>query len=277
MSSPSGTFTNQYGPWALIAGASEGIGESFAEELASKGLNLVLVARREKLLENIAKRLKQKFKIEVMVFPLDLNSEDMLEQVKLKTDQLDIGLLVYNAALSPIGLFTNHSLDIHLKVLNLNCKGSLSLTHYFSQKMKDKGRGGIILMTSMAGMHGSPIHTHYGATRAYVLHLAESLWYEMKDHNVHVMACAAGVTNTPNLLSSEPTKGLLIPKAMEPRKVAKAAIKGLVKNKPRIIPGFSNNLIIWFVHSFLPSKTRTRIMGSIAKKMYGEDKIHINK
>ncbi|NPD89723.1 MAG: SDR family NAD(P)-dependent oxidoreductase [Asgard group archaeon] len=278
MISKSSTFINQYGPWALIAGASEGLGEAFAEELAKKGLNLVLIARREKLLQKISKNIQKKYRVEVIVLPLDLNSSDMLEVIESRTKDLDVGLFVYNAALSPIGLFTNHSLETHLKVINLNCIGSMTLTYHFCSKMKEKSRGGIILMSSMAGLQGSPIHAHYGATRAYTRHLAESLWLEMKDFNVHVTACVAGATATPNYLSSEPIdKDLIKPKPMKPERVVDFALKGLVKNKPRVIPGFANKISVRFLHSFLSSKERIKLMGSVAQKMYGENKNHINK
>jgi short-subunit dehydrogenase len=272
------SFKNQYGSWALIAGASEGLGEAFAEELAKRGLNLVLIARRENLLQKISKNIKKSYGVEVIVLSLDLNSSDMLEVIESRTSDLDVGLLVYNAALSPIGLFTNHTLDTHLKVINLNCIGSMTLTYHFCRKMKEKGRGGIILMSSMAGLQGSPIHASYGATRAYTRHLAESLWYEMRDYNVHVTACVAGATATPNYLISEPEdKGLIKPKPMKPEKVVKFALKGLTKNKPRMVPGFANKLSVGFLHTFLTSKGRIKFMGSIAMKMYGENKNHINK
>lgn len=278
MTSKSSSFINQYGPWALIAGSSEGLGAAFAEELASKGLNLVLIARRENLLQKISENLQTKYGVEVIVLPLDLSSPDMFETIKAETKDLDIGLVVFNAGLGPIGLFTTHSIETHLKVINLNCVGPMSLTHHFCSEMKEKGKGGIILMSSMAGLQGSPIHAHYGATRAYTRHLAESLWYEMKKYNVHVTACVAGATETPNYLLSEPRdKGLIKPKPTKPEKVVKTAVRGLVRNKHRVIPGFANKLSVTFLLNLLSSKARVKLMGSIAMKMYGEDKMHINK
>jgi len=277
MLSKTKSFINQYGPWALIAGASEGLGESFTEELARRGLNIILIARRENLLQKISKKIQEKYGVEVVILPLDLTSPDMFEIIKEKTKDLDVGLLVYNAGLGPIGLFTTHSIETHLKVISLNCVGPMTLTHHFCSQMKEKGKGGIILMSSMAGLQGSPIHAHYGATRAYTRHLAESLWYEMKKYNVHVTACVAGATETPNYLFSDPVnKGLIKPKPTKPVTVAKTAVKGLVKNKPRVIPGFANNLSVKLLLNLMPSKTRVKIMGSIAMKMYGEDKNHIN-
>ena len=277
MTSKTTFFTNRYGSWALIAGASEGLGEAFAEELAKRGLNIILIARRENLLQKISKKLQAKYDVEVLALPLDLTSPDMYEIIKTKTKDLDIGLLVYNAGLGPIGLFTTHSIETHLKVIHLNCVGPMILTHHFCSIMKEKGRGGIILLSSMVGLQGSPIHAHYGATRAYTRHLAESLWYEMKKYNVQVIACVAGATETPNYLLSKPKdKGLIKPKPTKPEKVVKAAVRGLVRNKHRVIPGFANKLVVKFILNLMSSKTRIRMMGSIAMKMYGEEKNHIN-
>lgn len=278
MSTISNDYIDYFGPWALIAGASEGLGEAFARELAKKGINVALVARRRELLEKLCSELAKEFNVLTKAIQLDLASENMLEKIKAETLELDIGLVVYNAALSPIGLFYNFDLEKHYKVIDLNVKGPMILTYYFGQLMKDKGKGGIILLSSLAGLQGNPYHAHYSATRGYTMNLAEALWYEMRKYGVHVMACVAGATNTPNYISSKPKRvGLINPRPMRPNKVARGSLRKLKKNKPYHIPGFNNRFNSFILRRMLKRERTIKFMGNIASKMYGEDKNHVNK
>ncbi|MBD3190824.1 MAG: SDR family NAD(P)-dependent oxidoreductase [Candidatus Heimdallarchaeota archaeon] len=277
MSSISNSFRDKFGPWALIAGASEGMGAAFAKEAARKGLDVILVARREKLLEKLAAEISSRFNVRTRIIPLDLTSPDLLPKIAEKTDNLEIGLLIYNAALSPIGPFLNTSLKNHQKVIDLNCRGPMTLSYYFGEKMKERGEGGIVLMASLAGLQGSPLHAHYSATKAYNINLAESLWYELGKHGVKVITCAAGAIATPNYLASKPkNNGLFSPKVMTPDTVAEKALKRLTKNNPFYIPGCVNKLYHFFMRKFLSRKGAVKLMGNVAEDMYGKEKNHIN-
>lgn len=278
MSSISNDFAKDFGPWAVIAGASEGLGEAFAKEIAKMGINVAIIARRKDLLEKLCNEISNDFQVETKAIHIDLASERMFEDIKKETKDLEIGLVIYNAALSPIGLFYNFDLEKHTKVIDLNIKGPMLFTYHFGQLMKERKRGGIILLSSLAGLQGDPYLAHYSATRGYTMNLAEALWYEMRKYNVHVMACVAGATKTPNYIASKPKRvGLINPKPMTPVKVAKGCLRSLKKNKPYHLPGFVNKLISFILRRLMRRKLAIRFMGNIASKMYGENRNHINK
>src|SRR5690349_14685234 len=187
-----GYFTERYGPWALIAGASEGIGEAFARALARRKLNLILLARREDKLRAVADEIAAKHGVEVHTLALDLADPDLASRVREGVGAREVGLLVYNAAYSHVGGFFEQSLDVKLRMLDVNCRGPIVLCHELGAPMRARGRGGIVLMGSLAGMQGSPRLATYAASKAFDLVLAESLWGELRGHGVDVLACVAG-------------------------------------------------------------------------------------
>ncbi|MGA2142788.1 MAG: SDR family NAD(P)-dependent oxidoreductase [Brevinematales bacterium] len=259
-------FISIYGPWAIIAGATEGIGEAFAQNLAGIGFNLVLIARREALLKEEAQKLQDKYGICVRTINFDLSETEKLPGIDKMTADLDIGLFVYNAALSLVGPFMDNSEEDHLKEIDVNIKGPLVLTMLFGERFIKRERGGIILMSSLTSSQGSPLVANYGATKAWNLILAEGLWYEMKEQGVDIMACAAGATNTPGYRQSLPGVNL---RAMDPGSVAKTALANLGR-KPVVIPGIFNNISGFILRRLLPIKTAVCIMGFALKKMYGK-------
>lgn len=279
MSSISNYYVEYFGPWALVAGASEGIGAAFAEELASKGLNIVLVARNEDILNELAKKIEKHYGVQVKVIVQDLTADNMLDEITKKTKNLEIGFLIVNAALSPIGLFHNASEELHNKVIDLNCRSPMLLSYYYGKIMKAQGKGGIILISSLAGLQGNPIHTHYSATRGYVINLAEGLWDEMREYGVKVMVCQAGPTKTPNWGRSTPKEPLSVKMIiLKPEIVAQQAIKAIKRRrKPYFVPGFLNRMSSWFLQHTFTRKQRIKLMGSVARKMYGEEKNYTNK
>ena len=203
-------FVERYGPWAVVAGASEGIGASFSRKLAARGLNLVLVARRAAPLETLAAELRDQHGIEVRVQPLDLGSADAVSSLGAAIEGLDVGLLIYNAAYSPIGRFIDVEVEEHLKAVAVNVQGPLRFSHYFGRRLAERGKGGIILMSSMSGYQGTAMVANYAATKAYDTILAEGLWYELRGRGVDVLACIAGATLTPSYESVTddiPTQG----------------------------------------------------------------------
>ncbi|MEA2071016.1 MAG: SDR family NAD(P)-dependent oxidoreductase [Asgard group archaeon] len=276
MSTISKKFKEQFGMWGFIAGASEGLGAAFARVLAERGLNLILAARSKEKLQKITCELEKKNNILAYPLEIDLTQNNILPKIKKACEGKKVGLMIYNAALSPIGQFHEFSLEIHMQVISLNIIGPMKLIHYFGKQMIERGKGGILLMGSMAGLIGSPIHSHYGATKAYNIDLAQSLWFELKNSGIHVTTCIAGPIDTPNFQRSKPKKSFFQPPPMNPKKVARVGIAALQKNKPFIIPGFGNKISGWLLSKLLPRKMAIKIMGNIAKKMYGAEKKHIN-
>ncbi|MCA9772427.1 MAG: SDR family NAD(P)-dependent oxidoreductase, partial [Myxococcales bacterium] len=160
-------FRAKYGPWALVAGASEGIGEAFAEELGARGLNLTLVARRAGPLEAVARRLADRHGVETRAIAQDLSTDDAPGRLVDAVGDREIGFLVYNAAYSVIGRFLDLDVDVHLKTLATNCRTPLVLTHHFGRQMAARGRGGIVWMSSMSSLQGSAMVGSYAATKAF--------------------------------------------------------------------------------------------------------------
>ena len=202
-------FRSKYGPWALVAGASEGIGAAFADELAARGLPLILLARRVEPLDALAAQLRAAHGVEVRTASVDLGAPSLLDDVRRVCAGLEVGLLVYNAAVSLIGPFLEQSLDDKLRALDVNCRGPLILSDELGRAMVRRGRGGIVLMSSLAGTQGTPYVATYAATKAFNLVLAEGLWDELREHGVDVLACRAGATRTPAFERSKPAPGLI--------------------------------------------------------------------
>ncbi len=153
-------FKQKYGPWALIAGGSQGIGEAFTRVLADKGINLVLVARRKPLLEKLSRDIEKTHGVHVRIISADLADSEVIKIIKEHTKDIEIGTLVYNAAIIPIGPFLDFDLEEHFNVININCRGPVTLVDYFGKLMKKRERGGIILVSSMAGFQGNPLTVH---------------------------------------------------------------------------------------------------------------------
>lgn len=266
----SGPFRDRYGPWALVAGASEGIGAGFAHELAGRGVNVVLVARREALLREIESGLLEKHKVETRVLAADLSERQELDRILDTTRDLDLGLLVYNAALSLTGPFWDHTIDARLKEIDVNVRGPLVLAHGIGERLRQRGRGGILLMSSMAGYQGSAMLVNYAATKAYNLVLGEGLWDELRADGVDVLVCTAGATRTPGYEQSLPAAYDLgyVP-VQEPEAVAKEALDHLGR-RPLLIPSRFNRLASFFMRRILSRKRAVLIMGQNTRKMYGK-------
>ena len=187
-----------YGPWAVIAGASEGIGASFARQLAEAGINVVLIARQRALLEQLAREICDQGAARARVLALDLARPDVLDRVREATDDLEVGLLIFNAAASTgLGSFLDASLERVVGAVRLGPLGYVSLAHHFGKPMAARGRGGIILVGSLAGNAGAATTVLYSAAKAFAQVLAEGLWSELKPLGVDVLYAVLGATRTP--------------------------------------------------------------------------------
>ena len=257
----------RYGKTALIAGASEGIGAAFSKLLASEGINLVLLARRELLLREFARTL-EKYNVDITCIAADLSDDTAAAEIKEKLNEKEIDILVYNAALSHIGPFNNDLKDKHMKMAQVNMLSPLNMIHLFGQEMLNRGRGAVILMSSLAGLQGSAFISMYSATKAFNRVLGESLWYEWKEKGVDVMACLAGSTSTPGFIESKPGKmGFFAPRVQKPEEVADECLRKLGK-QPSLITGRGNRLASFFMQRFLSRKMAVKIMGDNTKKIY---------
>jgi short-subunit dehydrogenase len=190
--------SKSYGPWAIIAGASEGIGVSFAHQLAKAGINLVLIARQKRLLEQLAREVSTESSVQVRVLPLDLTGPNVLDRVREVTDDIEVGLVVFNAAASlGMGSFLEASLDDVVQGIRLGPMGRTMLAHHFGNRMVARRRGGIILVGSLAGNAGAATVVFYSAAKAFDQVFAEGLWSELKPLGVDVLYAVLGATRTP--------------------------------------------------------------------------------
>ncbi len=261
-------FRSKYGPWAVVAGASEGIGAAFAWQLAARGLNLVLVARRGEMLAELAVKLTADYPIQTRRLIVDLADEGGPAEVAEETADLEIGLLVFNAAFSAVGPFFDHTLENHYREVNLNCRAPLAMTYLFGKRMLARGRGGVLLMSSLSAFQGTPLASNYAATKAYNLTLAEGLWDELRSRGIDALACCAGATETPAYIASEPrTPRFITVPVMEPGAVASEALDALGR-KPSIITGRQNRVFSFLMRRVMPRRIAIKLMGQTMREMY---------
>jgi uncharacterized protein len=258
-------FREKYGPWAIVAGASEGLGAAFAQGCASRGLNVVLIARSIDKLNSVRQTLEDKYKTECRVLEMDLSDPAAPDLLDMKTKDLDAGLLIYNAALSLIGPYISFSVDQHRATVATNCLTPALCAHLFGKRFAARGRGGILLMSSMAGFQGSATITHYAATKAYSMVLAEGLSREYAEHNIDVLACCAGAIATPGYrrAGNSAKKSLFV---MDPHTVARLALDK-IHTGGIFIPGLFNKLGAFVLQRIFPRRLAVSIFSHSTRLM----------
>ena len=189
-------FRETYGPIALVTGASSGIGLAFAEELAARGFDLVLVARRTDRLEALAQRLLSSCGVKTRVIGADLSNPDAPARLLEETEGSDIGLVVSNAGFNIKGAFESKDASAMAKMLTVNCHAPMQLAHGFIPRLKARGRGGLVFTASVEGLIGCPYSTAYSASKALVISLGEGLWGELQGTGVDVLTLCPGATES---------------------------------------------------------------------------------
>ena len=232
-------FRTRFGPWAVIAGGSDGIGEAFALELARRGLSVAAIARRREPLERVAAELRARHGVDTRAISCDLTSAAAAETIASATRDLDVGLFIYNAGASRAARsFLDTPLADVLFLERLSCLGPLLLAHHFGARLRTRGSGGMILMSSLASLCGNHYQATYAATKAFDTVLAEGLWHELAPEGIDVLGVLAGATRTPAMLATEGNFG----DAMDPADVAAGALDHLGKG-PNWVPGATNQAI----------------------------------
>ena len=233
-------LAQKYGPWAFIAGGSEGVGASFAHKLAAQGINLVLVARKPEPLDQVAEQVRSASTVQVRTASLDLTAPDILDRVKALTDDVEVGMLIYNAGVIAPSSFLDRPLERNLRGVRLNVTTPVILCHHFGTKMRQRARGGIILLGSMSAFAGSRNFTVYSASKAFDVILGEGLWCELKPYGINVLSLIIGLTRTPKLMRGG---GLKMEQAghilLEPDVAAQEGLDNL-ENGPTYIVGAHN-------------------------------------
>ena len=251
-----------YGEWALITGASSGVGREMAREIASKGINVVVVARRKELLEELASDIEEKCKVETKVIIADFAIDGATDKVINECKNLEIGLLINNVGYALTGEFSKNKIEDEIALLNVNVKTPMVLAHHFSNKMKEKKKGGIIFVSSIMAFGGAATWASYNATKAHNLLLAEGLGEELKIYGIKVIAL------TPGSIKSEfgersNTKAML--GALSPKRVAKCGL-WMMGCKRTHTAGLLNKIIA-FSTRITPRFINTKIFSFVVKKI----------
>jgi short-subunit dehydrogenase len=209
-------FKAKYGPWAVVVGASEGLGAAFAQNCAARGLNVALVARRQAALDEIAGGLEVAYGVATRKIVADAGKAEFGDTVLGAVADLKIGLMIFNAAAEPGGRFLDIPLADHLNNIQVNCVAPTILTHALGGAMARRGRGGLVLVTSMGALQGIKQWVSYGAAKSYELLLGEGLWDEMRDHGVDALAYVVGSTYTPAFQRIQKRHGLPFADSIDP-------------------------------------------------------------
>lgn len=259
-----GAKTAPYGPVAVVTGASDGIGRAFALELAQQGYDLILVARREAVLEALAADLRRDFGVEARVMAADLGRQTDVQGVIAECAAYDVGLLVAAAGYGSSGAFIGQNPDAELDMIDVNCRAVTEMAHAFAERFVARQRGGLVLMSSLLAFQGVPRAATYAATKAYIQTLAEGLRTELKSQGVDVIACAPGPIDSGFATRAHMTMGL----TGRPGAVARETLDRLGKSGT-VRPGFLSKFLAASLAP-LPRSGRvwilTRIMRGMAQK-----------
>ena len=249
----------QFGPWAIVTGASSGIGKEFARQLAASGLNLVLVARRLSLLEDLGSQLESQFGVQYRAVGVDLSEPGFLETIKAATQDLDVGLLISNAGTTAIGELLTLERSALDQSARLNVLAHLTLVRHYSEHLAQRGRGGVLLVSSTVGTYGAPFMADYAAAKAYVLKLGEALHLEFQRLGLHLTVLLPGPTATEGVAAS----GLdLQTKLMSAEQCVAEGLAALQANRATHIAGRMNRIMA----ALIPGSVMRKMMGTMLAK-----------
>ena len=234
-------FRACYGPWSVVLGASEGLGEAFARDAAGRGLNVVVAARRAGPIESVAAALRSDFGVEARAAVLDLGSPDFLAGLRPVTDDVDVGLVIFNGTGSFVGPFLDEGRDHASEQVAINVEAPITCCDHFGRSMVERGRGGIVLMGSGAGVAGTAGLAVYSATKAFMLTLAQALHEEWRARGIDVLGVVGPAIDTPNFRRSFDHDPNQLPRpAMSPDEVAVEVLDAL-GHEMEMMPGAANH------------------------------------
>lgn len=256
-------FRQRYGSWALVAGASVGLGAAFARALAHRAMDLILVARRDEPLRAFARAVGEKSDVRVVPVVADVGSHGFSDQLAELARNYDIGVGVYNAAFAPVGPLLERSHDELRAVVGVNVLGPLLFARVLAAQMVERQRGGLVLMSSLAGQQGTPRLAAYSASKAFNTVLAEALWHELRGKGVDVIASVAGAIRTPGY---NETKSREAPGVLDPDEVAERTLSAL-GGGARVVPGWVNLLASIVMGRILPRRAAIALMAASTKAL----------
>lgn len=255
-------ISTKYGPWALVTGASDGIGKALAQELASRGLNIVLVARNEVRLNQLSEQLKKDFKVETKCIAADLSLKNANEHLMSQVERLDIGLVVAAAGFGTSGTFEKNDLEVEKNMIDLNCTAVVDLVHRFTTVFNKRGNGAFVLFGSLVGFQGTPYASNYAATKAFIQTFAEGIHFELMQKGIDVLAVAPGPVKSgfgdrANMtIDSAPTGADIAPKIVDS-----------IGKKLTVRPGFMSKFLEFALKCLVWRRFRILVMGNIMHNM----------
>ncbi len=247
----------RYGPWAVVTGASDGIGAACADLLAAAGFDVVLVARRQDVLERLAAGLRAQHDVDVVVVACDLSSAAGVERLFAATAELDVGLLVAAAGFGTTGCFVDNDVADEVAMVDLNCRAVVEAAHHYGRSFTRRGRGGIVVFSSIVAFQGVPNTATYAATKAFVQSFAEGIRPELKAAGVDVLVSAPGPVASGFAARADMEVG----SAADPADVARATLDALGR-RTTVRPGARSKLLGWLL-STAPRRVRTAILTKI--------------
>ncbi len=247
-------FRARYGSWAVVTGASDGIGREFARRLAANGVHVILAARRRDRLKQLAEELNSAHGVETLVLALDFAKPEAVDQLEAATAELDVGILVAAAGFGTSGKLVDSPLSAELEMLDVNCRAVLALAHSFGRRFVARKRGGLVLFSSLLAFQGAPRAANYAATKAYIQTLSEGLYRELKPLGVDVLAVAPG----PIRSGFEARADMRMSMSQGPEVVAQEALDSLGR-RLTVRPGWLSKFLETSLAP-LPRRGRTRIM-----------------
>ena len=250
-------LVTQYGTWALVTGASSGIGRELAERLAEAGLNLLIVARNEQALTELATAWRTRYGVQVEVLAADLGEAAGIAAVIAASRAFDVGLLVAAAGFGTSGRFAEGDVAAERAMLAVNCGALMELSLHFARVLAARGRGGIILLSSMVAFQGVPFAAHYAATKAYVQTFAEALRRELRPSGVDVLAAAPG----PVYSGFADRANMVMSMALRPEDVGVPILRALGR-KTTVLPGLLTKVLVYSLQT-VPRWAKVRIMAKV--------------
>jgi len=257
-------FKKKYGPWAIVTGASSGIGKEIAKQLAIEGLNVVVIARRENLLNDLKQELERNYHIKVRPIAMDLLEPEAIKKLSEETIDLDIGLIIPNAGMEMSGEFVDGDMQKNTALVQLNTLVPMQIANVFGKRLKERRKGGILFLSSLFGYQGIPYVANYAATKAYILTLGEALNVELSPYGVDVTVLSPGLTET----EMSENMGIDFKKmpifSMHPSYVARTGLSTLGK-KTAVVPGLLNKIYAW-ENRFIPRSWPVKLFGFLIKR-----------
>ncbi len=246
-------FKEKYGEWAIVTGATNGIGKAFVDELSMLGLSIVIVGRNQKKLDELSRKLKSRG-VNCLKLRIDLSLPKSSELLFKKTKKLDIGLIVMSAGFGNYGEFISNDISENSKMIDLHCKHRVEMSHYYGNIFKSKNRGGIINLSSIVAYQGTVSAVNYSAVNAFLQNFSEGLYLELKKHSVDLLSVCPGPVKT----GFEKTAKMKFLISSNPKVVAKASLNSLGK-KNTVFPGFIAKILHYSLHGLISRRLKVAV------------------